>query len=573
MESRSSREAGVWKQTRSLLYKNMLIKWRTKQQSVQEVILPLVLLGLLILISTINPHVYHAGFSTVALEREVLLSFTTVGYTPISNITTRIMEEAAHLLRSLDADVVLEMFSTEQQLENASLFAPSSFVGVVFQNGTSYQLRFPFKELPLPSDYTESIASCVEDSTNCRATSYWDSGFIRLQSCIDAAIIQHRCCHHTDADGAGCVGSSVADGGVDDGPARLALPRRRSAASKDFMRLMGLRDSAFWLSWGLLYAALVSIMAVLMSAIATCTALFPNSHFILIFLIIFLYGISSIFYSFMVTPLFQRPKLASTVGSLLTLVLGCLSLLTVLIRDFPQPLVWVLCLLSPAAFSIAIAQVVFLEAHGICGCFPPLYTPLLMLLLDSVLYLLLALYLDQVLPGEFGSRRPFLYFLKPSYWSRGRRQCTEARDGELSGSPLPPDSAHPTHPIEPVSPEFRGREAIRISNLRKVYNETHTPVEALRGISFDIYEGQITALLGHSGAGKSTLINILCGISAPSDGRASVYGWLVCQGVEARQLVGICPQFNVQFDVLTVEEHLRVFAAIKGVPAAEMSKH
>ena len=40
------------------------------------------------------------------------------------------------------------------------------------------------------------------------------------------------------------------------------------------------------------------------------------------------------------------------------------------------------------------------------------------------------------------------------------------------------------------------------------------------GLSFDIYEGQITALLGHSGTGKSTLMNILCGLCPPSEGKS-----------------------------------------------------
>lgn len=48
------------------------------------------------------------------------------------------------------------------------------------------------------------------------------------------------------------------------------------------------------LSWGLLYAALVTLMSILMSVIATYTALFPNSDFFVIFLLIFLYGISSV---------------------------------------------------------------------------------------------------------------------------------------------------------------------------------------------------------------------------------------------------------------------------------------
>lgn len=93
------------------------------------------------------------------------------------------------------------------------------------------------------------------------------------------------------------------------------------------------------------------------------------------------------------------------------------------------------------------------------------------------------------------------------------------------------------------------------------------------GLTFDIYEGQITALLGHSGAGKSTLLNILCGICLPTSGTATIYGSPVAEIAEAlemKRLVGICPQFNIIFDVLTVEEHLKIFAAIKGIPPADV---
>lgn len=48
------------------------------------------------------------------------------------------------------------------------------------------------------------------------------------------------------------------------------------------------------LSWGLLYAALVTTMSVLMAVIATWTPLFSNSNFLIIFLLIFLYGISTV---------------------------------------------------------------------------------------------------------------------------------------------------------------------------------------------------------------------------------------------------------------------------------------
>lgn len=51
----------------------------------------------------------------------------------------------------------LEMFANEEDLENASLYEPLGYVGVVFRDNMSYRLRFPYNQLPLPSDYTESI--------------------------------------------------------------------------------------------------------------------------------------------------------------------------------------------------------------------------------------------------------------------------------------------------------------------------------------------------------------------------------------------------------------------------------
>ncbi|XP_051925524.1 ATP-binding cassette sub-family A member 5 [Hippocampus zosterae] len=591
----SSRDAAVWQQTRSLLYKNLLIKWRTKQQSLQEVILPLLLLALLIVISNQNPNVSYAGVATVKLERDDDV-FTTIGYTPVTNVTSRIMDEVAR-----DLPVNLEMFATEEALENASVYEPSGLVGVVFADAwaTSYSLRFPYNQLPQPSDFTESVGDCLSSSFNCRAANYWHAGFVHLQSLLDAAIIQMHTNRAvwTELDVTAVMMGQPSWVDVHKFPRALIsiymvlaftpfvtflivnVAAEKERRIKDTMAMMGLYDSAFWMSWGLLYAVLVSAMSVLMAIVATCTALFPNSNFLIVFSLIFLYGISSIFFSFMLTPLFKKPKFSSTLGSLLTVVFGCMSLFTILIKDFPQPLVWMLCLLSPSAFSIGVAQVVYLEAQGEGAVFSslasgphPLYVPMFMLVLDCVLYLLLAVYLDQVLPDEFGMRRSLLYFLKPSYWSKRSKRYTELSsvyDAELNGAP----GVGGGESVEAVSPEFRGREAIRISNISKVYKDKDNTVEALRGLTFDIYEGQITALLGHSGSGKSTLMNILCGICTPSAGSAAIYGTPVgelADGPEMKRLVGVCPQFNILFDVLTVEEHLRIFAAIKGIPPADV---
>src|ERR671920_1448840 len=56
------------------------------------------------------------------------------------------------------------------------------------------------------------------------------------------------------------------------------------------------------------------------------------------------------------------------------------------------------------------------------------------------------------------------------------------------------------------------------------YGEGDTAVDALRGVSVDIAEGRLTAVMGPSGSGKSTLMHILAGLDAPTSGQVSVAG-------------------------------------------------
>ncbi|XP_030743984.2 ATP-binding cassette sub-family A member 10 [Echinops telfairi] len=115
----------------------------------------------------------------------------------------------------------------------------------------------------------------------------------------------------------------------------------------------------------------------------------------------------------------------------------------------------------------------------------------------------------------------------------------------------------------------------RIRNVKKEYNGKPGKIQALRGICFDIYEGQVTAILGHSGAGKSTLLNILSGLSVSTEGSATIYNTKLSQSAnmeDIRKNLGFCPQFNIQFDFLTVRENLRLFAKIKGIQPKEVEQ-
>jgi ABC-type multidrug transport system fused ATPase/permease subunit len=78
--------------------------------------------------------------------------------------------------------------------------------------------------------------------------------------------------------------------------------------------------------------------------------------------------------------------------------------------------------------------------------------------------------------------------------------------------------------------------------------------------------GETLGLLGPNGAGKTTTISMLTGVTRPTAGRAVLAGCdVTTQLGSAWRMTGVCPQFDTQWDELTVEEHLRFFAQIKGV--------
>ncbi len=222
-----------------------------------------------------------------------------------------------------------------------------------------------------------------------------------------------------------------------------------------------------------------------------------------------------------------------------------------------------------------------------------------MLIADILVYTLLALYFENVLPSEHGIRRPWYWFNFQECFKRMGMRFQRGPVSKEGTQVIPVDSQ------EPAQEEGAGEGAEADTTAGIVDTVTHMPEEekanenetttvvakttfepevgqntpvgievqniyksfgkkqAVNGVSLSMYKGDIFALLGHNGAGKTTLISMLTGFFSPTSGTAIVDGHDIRNDmVKARKQMGLCPQHNMLFENISVSSQLVIFGMV-----------
>ena len=233
------------------------------------------------------------------------------------------------------------------------------------------------------------------------------------------------------------------------------------------------------------------------------------------------------------------------------------------------------------------------DGYGECDNYS-LGDAMAMLLFDAVAMLILTWYIETVWPGEFGVPRKWYFFVEKAYWCGSEASSVEEQDAANTSAQADGDlemsvEMSPLKDSEAFQDAAAGPKGIRILNLTKVYGDedcvksvtcgrvdrcedSATKTMAVNNISIEMAKDEITSLLGHNGAGKTTTMSILCGLYPPTKGTAYVSGYDIRTDMsEIRHNLGICPQYNVLFDRLTVEESLWFCASVKGMDSAKIA--
>ncbi|XP_018575545.1 ATP-binding cassette sub-family A member 3-like isoform X2 [Anoplophora glabripennis] len=340
---------------------------------------------------------------------------------------------------------------------------------------------------------------------------------------------------------------------------------------KESMKIMGLPNWLHWTAWFMKSFIFLFISAVLI-VILLKVKWYPNTDYTVftyadpsVMLFFFFFYICSIItFCFAISVFFSKANTAATIAGLAWFVsyapylfmqqtYDSLSLSSKLFASLG----------SNSAMAFGFQVMLMYEGTGEGVQWSNIFTPnnpddkltlgliLIMLTVDTFIYLIIALYVEAVFPGDYGVPQPWYFLFTSSFWC-GPSSLTRVEDLSAKVNEGEFFEEEPRHL----------RVGIEIKNLRKVFNNK----AAVQRLSVNMFEDQITVLLGHNGAGKTTTMSMLTGMITPTSGTAKVNGYDIRTDMGGvRSSLGLCPQHNIIFDELTVAEHLYFFSKLKGL--------
>jgi len=347
------------------------------------------------------------------------------------------------------------------------------------------------------------------------------------------------------------------------------LVEEKEKRMKEGMKMMGLSESALWLSWIATYTCSYVLTSTLACFILSFSV-FEFADASVIWLWLFLYQMALMGLCFVVASLFTRARTASTFSALIYMGLYFVTFAFDEDSDSAGAKQGAAIFSAPAGLSFGASVLANYESNGgitwgrLSSDFNGYSTGVCLgiFVLNIVLYFLLAMYLNQVIPNEGGVKKPVYFCCLPSFWCRSMRKFRAQHHSVLA-------SYTDADPFMIEDGPQDGVVGVKVQNLRKVFPRNGTDFVAVNNLSLDLYEGQIVSLLGHNGAGKTTSLSMLNGLLAPTSGTAHFYGKSLQSDLdEIRRDMGVCPQHDILFDSLTVQEHLELFASIKGLPSS-----
>ena len=363
--------------------------------------------------------------------------------------------------------------------------------------------------------------------------------------------------------------------------------------SKEGMKIMGLSEGTYFLSYFIQYVIITFIDSVINTFFMSL--LFPHIPSIFLFIILFLWALDIFGLIFFFQSFIDKTRVALILSLLIYFVMFFLSM-ACMDENSKKVLKIVLSIFPPVALELGIVLIGKFQSHFKdfhYSDYAETYTNYsifimnLMQIIDFFLYLFLGYYLQNIIPHEFGIKRPFYFICTKEYWCSSRKNNNKSKkeinlalnnvevdikseevkikkekDNNINNEKYINKKNFESEDL--YKDKTKPDDCLIVSNIVKAFEDGKVAVDH---VNIKFYKDEIFALLGHNGAGKTTLISMLTGLYEATEGSAYYEGNDILDSNnmdEFRTKLGICPQHDVLFGQLTIREHLEMFCIFKG---------
>ncbi|KAF5400786.1 hypothetical protein PHET_05572 [Paragonimus heterotremus] len=303
---------------------------------------------------------------------------------------------------------------------------------------------------------------------------------------------------------------------------------------KEFTRIMGLSTTIHWFGWFTITAVIMMVSVLAITFVLKFGNLIPGANYIMLLCFFLSYIVAVIALVFLCSTFFTQANLGAVVTGMVYFILF-LPTPFLLTNEavLTEAAVFGACLSCQVAFTMGLYYFMRIETQGFGAQWPDFWQTrhsndvfsigkcMVMLWVDTLIYMFFTWYIDAVHPGKYAVGRPLCFLFTREYWLGTISASTASLAGVCA--------INQECDVEgQQDPRYFEREIDRqlsigvgVFKITKRYKKKDKL--ALDQLTINFYANQITSLLGHNGAGKSTLISILTGMQAPTSGWARIW--------------------------------------------------
>ena len=366
--------------------------------------------------------------------------------------------------------------------------------------------------------------------------------------------------------------------------------------TKEGMKIMGLGEGEYFFSYFIQYVIISIVTTFIMALLLKVVLSRIPLYFLYVLLFLWALDVFALIYFFQ--SFIDKTKIALVLSLVIYFIMYCVSL-ACMFEKSSRVLKVILALIPPVNLNLGILLMSKFEYHFrnfydrdffLYHTNYSLGLTYLMFVCDFFLFLFIGFYLDNVLPHDFGIRRPFYFLFTKEYWfnsnDNGQNLVNKNTDNNSNNMKIYNKKTDSSVKIkddfnlydnpdnfeseEIYKDKTRKDDILKIRNIVKIFEDGKKAVD---GVNLNFYKDEIFALLGHNGAGKTTLISMLTGMYNATQGQALYEDMNILDSVNMdnfRKKLGICPQHDTLFEDLNIREHLEMFSIFKGVNSSDV---